>query len=141
MILDVGRGPFGLSVDVAIEGSSVMSAAQGQLTATFQWLTLSARWRWAWPRVSLDAGLGVRGSRLTAASSGFTRTEAVTLYSVGPAVSGTLWVRVLGPLELLFRASAALRLPGDQLVISQGPTFAVGEGQLAAVLGLAVAWP
>jgi hypothetical protein len=142
VILDVGRGAPGVSLDAAIEGTSVLSSAPGGLSTTFQWLTLSARWRFSGPeRLSVDLGLGLRGSRLTAVASGFTVDGSAVLVSVGPAATATLWVRVLGPVQLMFRASTSLRLPADRLDITTGPSFTIGAWQAAGVAGLAVAWP
>jgi hypothetical protein len=142
LIVDVGHGALGASLDATIEGTTARVASSGHLGTTFQWLTLSARWRFTWlERLSLDLGLGVRGSRLTATATGFSTNETATLYSLGPAVTASLWVRVLGPLQVVVRASTALRLPADQFVVAQGPTFSVGAWQAGVVAGLAVAWP
>lgn len=140
-LLDVGRSAWGASLEGAFDADVTLSAEGGTLTFNSQSVTLSARWRLAWERLSLDLGVGVRGFRISATPAGFSRNTPATLFSLGPAVSATVWVRVAGPLQLLLRAATALRFPADQLNISNGPAFRLGPWQVGAVAGLALAWP
>lgn len=142
VVLDVGKGALGGSLDGALEGESVLSAAPGQARASAQWLTLAARWRFSWlERLSLDLGVGVRGSRLSATATGFTTNGTAIQLGLGPAALATFWVRLFGPVQLMVRASAALRLPAESLVVEGGPTFSIGAAHLGAVAGLGVGWP
>jgi hypothetical protein len=130
-----------VALDGALEGTATRSAAPGQLSLTLQWLTLGARWRFSGGPLDVDLGLGVRGSRLVAEAQGFTINRSKTLFGVGPAATATVWIRLIGPLQLVVRVSAALRLPAEQLVIVNGPTVDLGLVQLHALGGLALAWP
>lgn len=142
LVLDVGHGAFGISLDGTIEGGATQRGGVGQVEASLQWITLSARWRFdLTQRLGLDVGLGVRGSRLVASASGFTTNTSVSLLSAGPAATATLWVNLVGPLRLLVRPSIGLRLPADSLIVADGPTFTISALQLSAIAGLAVAWP
>ncbi len=140
-LLDVGRSSLGASLEGAFDADVTLAAEGGTLTFNSQSVTLNARWRFAWERLSLDLGVGVRGSRIGATPAGFTRNAPATLFSLGPAVSATVWVRVAGPLQLVLRAATALRFPADQLNILNGPAFRLGPWQVGAVAGLALAWP
>lgn len=141
LLLDLGSGAWGVSLDGALEGTATRSAAPGQLSLTLQWLTLGARWRFSGGPVDFDLGLGVRGSRLVAEAQGFTTNLSKTLLGVGPTATATVWIRHIGPLQLVVRLSAGLRLPAEQLVIVNGPTVELGLVQLHALGGLALAWP
>lgn len=137
-----GPGFLGASLEGALEGNSAVSSETGQLTFGIQSLTLSARGRLrVAERFSFDLGLGVRGFRLVATASRFTTNGTQTLLGVGPAASLTMWVRLLGPLLLVVRSSAALRLPADQLIVTGGPTFSLGIWQVSVVAGVSIAWP
>jgi hypothetical protein len=138
---DVGRGLFGASLDGAFDGNVTLSSAPGLLVFSTQSLTLAARVRVGWDRLHFDLGVGVRGFRITAASSGFSVNGSTAQLSVGPAVLATAWVRLIGPLLLMLRGSGALRFPADQFVVTGGPTFTVGSAQVGVVLGLSIAWP
>lgn len=141
LVADLGLGLFGVSLDGILDGNATLSADPGTLTFGSQSLTLSARARATFGRVSADLGLGVRGVRLVATSAGFTTNGSQVLLSLGPAVTATMWVHLLGPLLLMVRASGALRLPSDQLIVDGGPTFTLGIWQLGVVAGLSIAWP
>lgn len=141
LLLDLGSGAWGVALDGALEGTAIRSAAPGQLALTLQWMSLGARWRFSGGPVDFDLGLGVRGSRLVAEAQGFTTNLSKTLLGLGPAATATVWVRLIGPLQLVVRVSAALRLPAEQLVIVNGPTVDLGLVQLHALGGLALAWP
>ncbi|MFT3712617.1 MAG: hypothetical protein QM817_33630 [Archangium sp.] len=138
---DVGFGRLGVSLDGALDANVTLISAPGQLSFSTQSLTLSARVRFGWERLHFDAGLGLRGFRITAAASGFTNNGSTALLGLGPALVGTAWLRLIGPLLLMLRGSAALRLPADQFVVAGGPTFDVGSVQVGVVLGLSIAWP
>lgn len=141
VILDVGNSGPGVSLDGALDANSTLTAAGGTLTFNTQSLTLSARWRLGRERVALDLGLGARGARVSVTPAGFTTNTAATRFSLGPAATATLWVRLAGPLHLVVRGWTALRLPADQFVVTNGPTFTLGLWQAGAVAGLALAWP
>jgi hypothetical protein len=141
VVVDVGSGLFGASLDGAFDANVTLISAPGQLVFSTQSITLSARLRFAVSRFSFDVGLGARGLRISAAASGFSTNGTAALLSVGPALSGTVWVRLLGPLLLMVRGSGALRIPADDFVVTNGPTFKVGNVQVGVVLGLAIAWP
>ena len=141
VILDLGNAGPGVSLDAALDANATLSAGGGTLTFNTQSLTLSARWRFGRERIAFDLGLGARGLRIAATPAGFTTNTPATLFSLGPAATVTVWVRLAGPLHLVLRGWTALRFPADQLVITNGPTFTLSAWQAGGVAGLALAWP
>ncbi|MFZ5439065.1 MAG: hypothetical protein ACOZQL_03605 [Myxococcota bacterium] len=141
LVVDVGLDGPGVTLDGALLGASSVTASPGLLSLSLQWLTLSGRWRLTTGRVDFDFAVGVRASRLVVEAAGFSANRAVSLFSAGPAAAVSVWVRLVGPLQLLLRVSGALRLPVDTLVISSGPTVTLGAGQVDALAGVALAWP
>ncbi|MBE2252720.1 MAG: hypothetical protein IAE78_24530 [Myxococcus sp.] len=142
LALEVSRGWFGVALDVGLSGQLARDVAPGRVSASWQWVTLSARATWApLGRVLLDAQLGARAHRVGAFATGFSETKPEQqLLSLGLAGSVGGSVFVLGPVGLVVRATGVVKPPERFTIDNLGAVLDLGGLEGAVHAGVFARW-
>ena len=130
-----GLGRWGLLLDLGFEANRIHRAPPVTTAASTQWLSLSFSVAFQpldW--LSLDVALGVRGWRLSAATSGLGAVGGEETFTAGGVLSAGLHVRLLGPLHFTLRPQLSLRARRvDFAVAPELPIEPVTFGALAGL--------
>jgi hypothetical protein len=133
---------LGVALDVGLSGALSRQVAPGSVSASWQWLSLSARA--AWPvtrRLLLDVQVGARVHRLSASAAGFSQVEPPqALLSVGGVASVGASFTLVGPVGVSLRGSGALRPPERFVITDLGPVLDLGAFEGAVFAGVVTRW-
>ncbi len=121
----LGFGRFGLAVDLGLESSRSRSVEPATVTSTAQWLSVQARVAFQpFTRLRLEVLLGLRGWRLTAASTGIDEPAQTELFSFGGVGTAAASFQLWGPISLQLRVFASARWRTERFSVTNlGPVL------------------
>ena len=121
----LGFGRFGLAVDLGLESSRSRAVEPATVTSTAQWLSVQARVAFQpFTRLRLEVLLGLRGWRLTAASTGIDEPAQTELFSFGGVGTAAASFQLWGPISLQLRAFASARWRTERFSVTNlGPVL------------------
>ena len=121
----LGFGRFGLAVDLGLESSRSRAVEPATVTSTAQWLSVQARVAFQpFTRLRLEVLLGLRGWRLTAASTGIDEPAQTELFSFGGVGTAAASFQLWGPISLQLRVFASARWRTERFSVTNlGPVL------------------
>lgn len=126
LVVGVAWQRWGLVVDAGLQGPRSVRVDPAKITASLQWVTLSAQVTFSLGRLTLDLSVGLRGTRVDASATGVSAPTPAALLALGAGAAVGARLRLIGPLH------AELRLLGGARALTEH----LGVGGVATTLNL-----